>query len=148
MRQPIERAKQQIAERVASEMVARDSASQSLGMQVKEVRPGYARLTLIVRPDMLNGHAICHGGVIFSLADSAFAFACNSRNQNTVASGCSIDFLAPAKAGDELSAEALERALLGRIGVYDVTITNAEGRTIALFRGRSYRVTGEVIPSS
>jgi acyl-CoA thioesterase len=147
MRQPIERDKQQIAERVAGEMFARDSASQSLGMQVKEVRPGYARLTLIVRPDMLNGHAICHGGVIFSLADSAFAFACNSHNQNTVASGCSIDFLAPAKAGDELSAEAVERALLGRIGVYDVTVTNAEGRTIALFRGRSYRVTGEVIPS-
>jgi acyl-CoA thioesterase len=148
MRQPIERDKQQIAERVAGEMFARDSASQSLGMQVKEVRPGYARLTLIVRPDMLNGHAICHGGVIFSLADSAFAFACNSHNQNTVASGCSIDFLAPAKAGDELSAEAVERALLGRIGVYDVTVTNSEGRTIALFRGRSYRVTGEVIPSS
>jgi len=148
MRKPIERDKQQIAERVAGEMFARDSASQSLGMQVKEVRPGYARLTLIVRPDMLNGHAICHGGVIFSLADSAFAFACNSHNQNTVASGCSIDFLAPAKAGDELTAEAVERALLGRIGVYDVTITNAEGRTIALFRGRSYRITGEVIPSS
>lgn len=147
MRQPIERDKQQIAERVAGEMFARDSASQSLGMQVKEVRPGYARLTLIVRSDMLNGHAICHGGVIFSLADSAFAFACNSHNQNTVASGCSIDFLAPAKAGDELSAEAVERALLGRIGVYDVTVTNSEGRTIALFRGRSYRVTGEVIPS-
>jgi acyl-CoA thioesterase len=147
MRQPIERDKQQIAERVAGEMFARDSASQSLGMQVKEVRPGYARLTLIVRPDMLNGHAICHGGVIFSLADSAFAFACNSHNQNTVASGCSIDFLAPAKAGDELSAEAVESALLGRIGVYDVTVTNSEGRTIALFRGRSYRVTGEVIPS-
>jgi acyl-CoA thioesterase len=147
MRQPIERDKQQIAERVAGEMFARDSASQSLGMQVKEVRPGYARLTLIVRPDMLNGHAICHGGVIFSLADSAFAFACNSHNQNTVASGCSIDFLAPAKAGDELSAEAVERALLGRIGVYDVTVTNSEGRTIALFRGRSYRVTGAVIPS-
>jgi acyl-CoA thioesterase len=148
MRQPIERDKQQIAERVADEMFARDSASQSLGMQVKAVRPGYARLTLIVRPDMLNGHAICHGGVIFSLADSAFAFACNSHNQNTVASGCSIDFLVPAKAGDELSAEAVERALLGRIGVYDVTVTNSEGRTIALFRGRSYRVTGEVIPSS
>jgi acyl-CoA thioesterase len=147
MRQPIERDKQQIAERVAGEMFARDSASQSLGMQVKEVRPGYARLTLIVRPDMLNGHAICHGGVIFSLADSAFAFACNSHNQNTVASGCSIDFLAPAKAGDELSAEAVESALLGRIGVYDVTVTNSEGRTIALFRGRSYRVTGAVIAS-
>jgi len=148
MKQPIERDEQQIAEQVATEMFARDSASQSLGMQVKEVRPGYARLTLIVRPDMLNGHAICHGGVIFSLADSAFAIACNSHNQNTVASGCSIDFLVPARAGDELSAEAVERALLGRIGIYDVTVTNSANRTIALFRGRSYRVTGEVIPSS
>jgi len=148
MKQPIERDEQQIAEQVATEMFARDSASQSLGMQVKEVRPGYARLTLIVRPDMLNGHAICHGGVIFSLADSAFAIACNSHNQNTVASGCSIDFLVPARAGDELSAEAVERALLGRIGIYDVTVTNSANRTIALFRGRSYSVTGEVIPSS
>jgi len=148
MRQPIDRDDQQIAEQVATEMFARDSASQSLGMQVKEVRPGYARLTLVVRPDMLNGHAICHGGVIFSLADSAFAVACNSHNQNTVASGCSIDFLVPARAGDELSAEAVERALLGRIGIYDVTVTNSANRTIALFRGRSYRVTGEVIPSS
>jgi acyl-CoA thioesterase len=148
MRQQIEPDEQQIAERVAAGMFARDSASQSLGMQVKEVRPGYARLTLIVRPDMLSGHAICHGGIVFSLADSAFAFACNSRKQDTVASGGSIDFLAPAKTGDELSAEAVERALLGRIGVYDVTVTNQEGRTIALFRGRSYRVTGEVIASS
>jgi acyl-CoA thioesterase len=148
MSQQIEPDEQQIAERVAIAMFARDSASQSLGIEVKEVRPGYARLGLIVRPEMLNGHAICHGGVVFTLADSAFAFACNSRNQNTVASGCSIDFLAPAKASDELTAEAAERALLGRIGVYDVTVTNQEGRTIALFRGRSYRVTGEVISSS
>jgi acyl-CoA thioesterase len=148
MRQQIERDEQQVAERVAAAMFARDAASQSLGMTTKEVRPGYARLTLIVRPDMLNSHAICHGGIVFSLADSAFAFACNSRNQNTVASGCSIDFLAPAKTGDELTAEATERALLGRIGIYDVTVTNQEGRSIALFRGRSYRVTGEVIPSS
>jgi acyl-CoA thioesterase len=148
MRQQIAGDEQQLAERVASAMFARDAASQSLGMQVKEVQPGYARLTLVVRPDMLNGHAICHGGIVFTLADSAFAFAGNSRNQNTVASGCSIDFLAPAKAGDELTAEAVERALLGRIGVYDVTVTNQERRTIALFRGRSYRVTGEVIPPS
>jgi acyl-CoA thioesterase len=147
MNQQIETEKQRLAERVAEAMFARDSASKSLGIQVKEVRPGYARLTLRVRPDMLNGHAICHGGILFTLADSAFAFACNSRNQSTVASGCSIDFLAPAKAGDELSAEASERALLGRIGIYDVTITNQEHRTIALFRGRSYRVTGEVVPS-
>jgi acyl-CoA thioesterase len=147
MSQQTERDEQQIADRVAAAMFAVDSASQSLGIQVKEMGPGYARLALIVRPEMLNGHAICHGGIVFTLADSAFAFACNSRNQKTVASGCSIDFLAPAQAGDELNAEAAERALLGRIGVYDVAVTNQEGRTIALFRGRSYRVTGEVIPS-
>jgi acyl-CoA thioesterase len=88
MTQPIESTEQQIAKQVAAAMFARDAASQSLGMEVKEVRPGYARLTLLVRADMLNGHAICHGGVVFSLADSAFAFACNSRNQSTVASGC------------------------------------------------------------
>ncbi|HET9378589.1 MAG TPA: hydroxyphenylacetyl-CoA thioesterase PaaI [Chthoniobacterales bacterium] len=148
MTRPIESDQQRIAERVAAAMFARDAASQSLGMEVKEVRAGYARLTLLVRPDMLNGHAICHGGIVFSLADSAFAFACNSRNQSTVASGCSIDFIAPARSGDELTAEAMERALLGRIGIYDVTVTNQEGKTIALFRGRSYRVTGEVVPSS
>jgi acyl-CoA thioesterase len=146
MNQQIETEKQRLAERVAEAMFSRDSASKSLGIQVKEVRPGYARLTLLVRPDMLNGHAICHGGIVFTLADTAFAFACNSRNQSTVASGCSIDFLAPAKAGDELSAEASERALLGRTGVYDVTVTNQENQTIALFRGRSYRVAGEVVP--
>jgi acyl-CoA thioesterase len=148
MTQPIEPDQQRMAERVAAAMFARDAASQSLGMEVKEVRPGYARLTLLVRPNMLNGHAICHGGIVFSLADSAFAFACNSRNQSTVASGCSIDFLAPARSGDELTAEAMERALLGRIGIYDVTVANQEGKTIALFRGRSYRVTGEVVPPS
>jgi acyl-CoA thioesterase len=147
MDQQIETEEQRLAERVAEAMFACDSASQSLGIQLKEVRPGYARLTLLVRPDMLNGHAICHGGIVFTLADSAFAFACNSRNQSTVASGCTIDFLAPAKAGDELRAEASERALLGRIGVYDVTVTNQENQTIALFRGRSYRVTGEVVPA-
>src|SRR5260221_11865549 len=97
MRQPIEPDEQQIAERVAAGMFARDSASQSLGMQVKEVRPGYARITLVVRPDMLNGHAICHGGIVLSLAVSAFAFARNSRNQNTVSSDGSIDFLPPPK---------------------------------------------------
>jgi acyl-CoA thioesterase len=148
MTHPIEPDQQRMAERVAAAMFARDVASQSLGMEVKEVRPGYARLTLFVRANMLNGHGICHGGIVFSLADSAFAFACNSRNQSTVASGCSIDFLAPARSGDELTAEAMERALLGRIGIYDVTVTNQDGKTVALFRGQSYRVTGEVVPSS
>jgi acyl-CoA thioesterase len=148
MTHPIEPDQQRMAERVAAAMFVRDVASQSLGMEVKEVRPGYARLTLFVRANMLNGHGICHGGIVFSLADSAFAFACNSRNQSTVASGCSIDFLAPARSGDELTAEAMERALLGRIGIYDVTVTNQDGKTVALFRGQSYRVTGEVVPSS
>src|SRR5260221_13687493 len=113
MRQPIEPDEQQIAERVAAGMFARDSASQSLGMQVKEVRPGYARITLVVRPDMLNGNAICHGGIVFFLADSAFAFACNSRNQSTLASGGSIDFLALSKTVDELSSVTVGRALRG-----------------------------------
>jgi acyl-CoA thioesterase len=94
---------------------------------------------------MLNGHDICHGGFIFTLADSAFAYACNSYNQNTVASACHIDFLAPAKQGDTLQAEAVERSLSGRTGVYDVTVRTHTGTTIALFRGKSYRIRGEVI---
>jgi acyl-CoA thioesterase len=137
-----------LAERVATAMFACDAASRFLGIQVHTVRPGYARLGLLVRPEMLNGHSICHGGIVFCLADTAFAFACNSRNQNTLALGCSIDYLAPAKADDQLTAEATERSLLGRTGLYDVAVSNQEGRTIALFRGRSYRVTGEIIPSS
>jgi acyl-CoA thioesterase len=147
MSQEIEIDEQRLAERVAEAMLALDSASRSLGIQVREVRPGYARLTLLVKPEMLNGHEICHGGIVFTLADSAFAFACNSRNQSTVASGCSIDFLAPARTGDELSAEAVERSLLGRTGIYDVTVTNQDNLAIALFRGRSYRISGAVIPS-
>jgi acyl-CoA thioesterase len=98
-----------------------------------------------VRADMLNGHQTCHGGYLFTLADSAFAYACNSHNQNTVASACHIDFLAPAMEGDILEAEAVERSLTGRTGVYDVTVRTHAGKTIALFRGKSYRISGEVI---
>jgi len=136
---------QALAEAVGLAMYAVDTATQSLGMQVLEIAPGYARLTMPVRPDMLNGHQTCHGGFLFSLADSTFAFACNSRNVSTVASGCTIDFLAPGFAGDVLTAVAQERSLAGRTGVYDVTITNQNGKPLALFRGRSYRIKGQIV---
>jgi acyl-CoA thioesterase len=128
-------------------MWSRDHVAQGLGMTLAHVQPGAARLNMQVRQDMVNGHAICHGGMLFTLADTAFAYACNSYNQNTVASACSIDFLAPAHLGDTLVAEAAERALGGRSGVYDVTVTTAAGKTVALFRGKSARIKGEVTAS-
>jgi acyl-CoA thioesterase len=94
---------------------------------------------------MLNGHATCHGGFIFTLADSAFAFACNSHNHVTVGAGCSIDYLSPGREGDVLTASATEQTLAGKSGIYDVNVRNQDGRTIALFRGKSHRVSGEVI---
>lgn len=136
---------QNLAEATAKAMYARDAATQALGMTIEKVRPGYARLSMVIRPDMLNGHASCHGGFIFSLADSAFAFACNSRNQATVSSGCSIEYAAPGLLNETLSAEAVEQSLTGRTGIYDVTVTNQAGKLIALFRGKSYRIRGEVI---
>ncbi|MES3026184.1 MAG: hydroxyphenylacetyl-CoA thioesterase PaaI [Pseudomonadota bacterium] len=126
-------------------MFERDPASQALGMLLDEVRPGYARMTMPVRADMINGHQICHGGFIFALADSSFAFACNSHNFNTVAAGCSIEFLAPGREGDVLTAEAVEQALAGKTGVYDIKVSNQEGRAVALFRGKSHRVSGLVV---
>jgi len=135
---------QALAELAGKTMYERDPASQALGMTLDEIRPGYARMSMRVRGDMLNGHATCHGGYIFMLADSAFAFACNSHNFNTVGAGCTIDYLAPGKEGDVLTAEAMEQALQGRTGVYDIEVTNQEGRTIALFRGKSHRVSGMV----
>lgn len=131
---------QSIAERSAAAMYANDRASQGLGMRVIETRPGYAKLAMPVREDMLNGHSSCHGGLIFSLADSAFAFSCNSHGGTVVAAAASIDFLAPAQGGDELTAVAVERWRSKRNGVYEVTVTNQRGDTIALFRGRSHRI--------
>ena len=136
---------QALAERVADAMYPRDRASQSLGIKVAKVGPGHAELTMTVRPDMLNGHAICHGGFIFTLADSAFAFACNSYNLTTVASGCAIDFIAPAREGDVLTAIAQERSTSGRTGVYDIEVHNQRGEKIAFFRGKSYRIKGHVV---
>jgi len=137
---------QALAELAARTMFERDPASQALGMVLDDIRPGYARMTMTVRADMLNGHATCHGGYIFMLADSAFAFACNSHNLSTVGAGCTIDYLAPGRAGDVLVAEATEQALQGKTGVYDVTVKTADGRTIALFRGKSHRISGTVAP--
>jgi acyl-CoA thioesterase len=136
---------QALAERVAAAMYARDTATQALGMRVVRVAPGQAEVAMAVRADMLNGHAICHGGFIFTLADSAFAYACNSYNLTTVASGCAIDFLAPAREGDTLTAVAHERSASGRTGVYDIEVGNQRGERIALFRGKSYRIKGHVI---
>lgn len=136
---------QALAEATAKAMWSRDQAAQALGMSILSVKPGYAKLTMAVRADMVNGHHICHGGMIFTLADTAFAYACNSYNKNTVASACSIDFLAPAKENETLEAEAVERSQAGRTGVYDVTVRTGSGKTVALFRGKSYRIQGEVI---
>jgi acyl-CoA thioesterase len=134
-----------LAAEVAAAMWARDRASQALGMELEDVRPGYARLRMTVRADMLNGHGTCHGGIVFALADSAFAFACNSRGVVTVASGCSVEFLSPAREGDELVAVATERSHEGRNGVYDVDVRTADERLVATFRGRSAATRGRVL---
>jgi len=136
---------QALAERVAEAMWSRDDASRHLGMRIVRVAPGVAEIAMTVRADMLNGHAICHGGFIFTLADSTFAYACNSYNLVTVASGCAIEFLAPAREGDVLTALCSEISSSGRTGVYDAEVTNQHGEKIALFRGKSYRIKGHVI---
>ena len=136
---------QQLAERAVRALFDRDKASQSLGIRVVEVRPGYARVVMQVRPDMVNGHRVCHGGIVFALADSAFAFSCNSYNESTVAAAASIDFLAPAFEGDELTAAAVELWRSRRSGIYEITVTNQRGERIALFRGRSHRIDGQVV---
>ena len=128
------------AEVAARALYANDRASQGLGMLLGAVEPGVATVTMTVRPDMCNGHGICHGGFIFALADSAFAFACNSHGPATVAAAVAIDFLVPGRAGDALTAVARERWLGGRAGLYDLTVTRADGTTIAHARGRSHRL--------
>ncbi|MDA7966280.1 hydroxyphenylacetyl-CoA thioesterase PaaI [Ruegeria sp.] len=132
------------AEQAAATMWGRDQASKWAGMELAHVEEGAATLTLIVQDHHCNGHGICHGGVTFMLADSAFAFACNSRNQSTVAQHNMISFIAPARAGDHLTARATEQNLTGRSGIYDVTVTNQDGQKIAEFRGFSRAVGGAV----
>lgn len=137
---------QALAEASARAMYENDHASRKLGMRILEVRPGYARLAMQVRQDMVNGHQICHGGLIFTLADSAFAFACNTYNAVTVAAGATVDFLLPGRLGDELVATAEERSRSRRTGIYDVAVHNQSGECVAMFRGRSHQVGGAVIP--
>ncbi len=135
---------QTLAEQCAEAMYSRDLASQKLGMKIQAVAPGKAVLTMTVTGDMIQGHGSCHGGYLFTLADSAFAFACNTYDRATVASGCTIDYMSGAKEDDQLTATAEERSRGGRTGVYDITLTNQDDRTVALFRGRSYEVSGTV----
>ena len=135
-----------LAKRVGTAMFSVDVASKdTMGMELLLCEPGHAVMRMTVRSLHLNGHQICHGGFIFALADSTFAFACNSRNQNTVASGCSIEFLKPAHAGDVLTCDGVERTLSGRHGIYDMQVSNQRGEVIALFRGKSAQIKGHII---
>jgi len=136
---------QALAERSARALLGRDRASQALGMRLAAVAPGRAQVRMRVRGDMVNGHGLCHGGIVFALADSAFAFACNSYNDSTVAAAASIDYLAGAREGDELTAAASELWRTARNGLYEIVVSNQRGERIALFRGRSYRIDGQVL---
>jgi acyl-CoA thioesterase len=137
---------EQLAKACADSMWAQDRASQRLGMQIDKVEPGYAQLSMTIRDDMLNGQNIAHGGGIFTLADSAFAFACNTYNQFTVAQQCSVSFLAPVFVDDHLTATAVERNRSKRSGIYDVTVVNQKGEVVAEFRGHSRTVKGQHVP--
>lgn len=134
---------QSTADRVRDGMYAVDRALHALGIEIRSVQPGRATLTMSVREDMLNGHDVCHGGLISTLADSAFAYACNSYDELTLASGFEVDFLAPGRLGDLLEASCHEVSRAGRTGVYDVSVRNQRGELIAVFRGRSYTLKGK-----
>jgi acyl-CoA thioesterase len=137
---------QRVAELCAHALLAGDQASSSLGMRMEEVKPGAARLRMTVRSDMVNGHGICHGGIVFALADSAFAVACNTYNAVTVAAAASIDFLAPVRVNDELTAQARELWRSKRSGIYEIVVSNQRGEAVALFRGRSHSTGGHILP--
>jgi acyl-CoA thioesterase len=129
-------------------MFAEDVASRdTMGMELVCCEPGRAVMRMLVKPLHLNGHQICHGGFIFTLADSTFAFACNSHNRVTVAAGCSIEFLKPGQLGDVLTCEGLEQVLQGRHGIYDMRVSNQRGEVVAMFRGKSAQIQGTVIPA-
>jgi acyl-CoA thioesterase len=138
----------ELARACADAMWAEDEASRGLGMELVAVEPGHAVLAMMVTERMVNGHKTCHGGFIFTLADSAFAFACNTTNQRTVAQHCAITFLNAARLGDRLVARAVERQRMGRSGITDVTVTREEGFVIAEFRGHSRTIEGEIVPGA
>jgi acyl-CoA thioesterase len=135
------------ARKVGETMFAVDTASRlTMGMELLSCEPGRAVLRMPIRAMHLNGHQICHGGFIFTLADTTFAFACNSHNKNAVAAGCSIEFLKPVREGDVLTCEGIEQTLSGRHGIYDMRVQNQHGEVVALFRGKSAQITGTVFP--
>ncbi len=140
-----ERSRADLARACAERMLERDAASQALGMVLEDARPGWARVSLTITETMVNGHAIAHGGVTFTLADSAFAFACNSRNEPNVALQASISFIGAVQLGNRLVAEAQEQSSKGRTGVYDVRVTRDDDELVALFRGVCYRIKGTVL---
>jgi acyl-CoA thioesterase len=137
---------QALAEACAAAMWAEDRASAGLGMRIARVAPGEAELTMEVEPRMVNGHGVCHGGFVFALADSAFAFACNSFNRRAVAQSNTITYLRPAKLGQVLTARAARAAEAGRSGVYDVMVVDGDGRAVAAFRGLSRVIEGHLVP--
>lgn len=138
-----------LAREVGASMFAADRASREfMQMELLSCAPGRAVMRMTVREPMLNGHAICHGGLIFTLADSTFAFACNSYNKVAVAAGCSIEFLRPAHLGDVLTCEGVEQTLQGRHGIYDMKVSNQRGEVVAMFRGKSAQIQGAVIPEA
>lgn len=136
---------QQLAWRCADKMYSEDGCSNQLAMTIEQMDRGYAEVSMAITPEMLNGHGSCHGGMIFSLADSAFAFACNSENQLAVASGCSIEFLRPARNGDLLVATAMVKAQGKTTGTYDIEIHNQDNKLVALFRGKAHRLGVPVV---
>ena len=136
---------QELARATADAMARDDRASRWLGIEVLAVGPGSATVAMTVREQMLNGHDICHGGLITTLADSAFAFACNAYNEVTVAAGFDVNLIAAAKLGDVLTATATELSKAGRTGVYDVAVSNQRGEAVAVFRGRSYTMKGKPV---
>lgn len=139
---------QQLAEACARAMWAEDQASAGLGMAIARIAPGECDMTMRVEARMVNGHGICHGGFIFALADSAFAFACNSFNRRAVAQSNTITYLRPAKLGDTLTARAVQTAQSGRSGITDVTVSDGDGRQIAVFRGLSRIIEGHLVETA
>ena len=136
---------EQLAQACSTTMHADDHTAKWLGLEIITTLPGKATINMQVTQNMANGHGICHGGMIFTLCDTTFAHACNNTNHKTVASGCSIDYLAPAKVGDVLTANAKERSRSGRTGVYDVDVQNQDGMLLAVFRGKSYQIKGNLV---
>ena len=144
-RPPKDMSPKALAEACAKAMWTEDRASQGLGMEIRLIAPGEAVMSMLVRPDMTNGHGMCHGGFIFTLADSAFAFACNTYDQSTVAQQCAVTFIEPVRQGEVLTAHAVERTRAGRGGIYDVTVRDSRNNVVAEFRGHSRTIAGNLL---